>query len=72
MKYIKAYENFSSKEKKYIRYEIQPRKWSSNVLIGVYMNDSGKEAREVIICPTTSKEIGDEYILKIKNYLEQE
>ena len=69
MKYLKTFEVNS--EKFYIRYEIQSRKWSPNVLIGVYKDEKGKECKEIILCPTIDKESGDKSILKIKNFLEK-
>jgi len=50
---------------KYTRYELEIRKYSSDVIIGVYktINEHGKEIekRDIVICPVLKKEDGDKY-----------
>jgi hypothetical protein len=60
----------------YIRYELEKRKYSSNVVVGVYEyideNGKKKEKRDIIVCPVLKKEDGDiyaEFILKQLNEL---
>jgi len=47
----------------YVRYELEYRKYSSNVVLGVYEfideNGKKKEKRDVVICPILKKEDGD-------------
>lgn len=49
----------------YKRYEIEQRKYSANVVLGVYdyidENGKTKEKRDIIICPTLHKEDGDKH-----------
>lgn len=57
----------------YIRYEIEQRKHSSNVVLGVYtyMTDKGekKEKSEIILVPTLKKEDGDQLATTMYNFL---
>lgn len=58
--------------KKYIKFEIQERKYSSNALIGIYM-ENGKEQREVIFVPLSmKKDVGDKWTIKLQKYLTEE
>lgn len=57
----------------YIRYELEYRKYSSNVVIGIYeyLDDNGKtkEKRDIIICPTLRKEDGDTHAALMLEHL---
>ena len=57
----------------YKRYEIEKRKYSSNVVVGVYdsKNENGKvvEKRDIVICPVLKKEDGDAYAAEIVEYM---
>ncbi len=59
----------------YIRYEIQERKYSSNVIVGVYqttVNDEIVEKRDIILCPVLKKEDGDIHAKLMLEYLQSE
>lgn len=56
--------------KDYIRYEIGVRKYSSNIVLGVYLKlnkDTGKmeEEKEKLIAPITAKMQGDDLAQRI-------
>jgi len=60
--------------KEYIRYEIQERKYSSNIIIGVYLvwNENKKrfeEEKDKVIAPITNKVQGDQYSQLLVNFL---
>jgi hypothetical protein len=59
----------------YIRYEIQERKYSSNVIVGVYqttVNNKIVEKRDIIICPVLKKEDGDIHAELMLQHLQSE
>lgn len=51
---------------KYIRYEIEERRFSSNIIVGVYLykdeNGKTKEKKDVIFCCCLPKAQGDYFI----------
>ncbi len=57
----------------YIRYELEKRKYSSDVVVGVYEhtdeNGKKKEKRDIIVCPVLKKEDGDKHAEFILNQL---
>ena len=57
----------------YIRYELEKRQYSSNVVVGVYEytdeNGKKKEKRDIIVCPVLKKEDGDKHAEFILNQL---
>lgn len=57
---------------KYIRYELELRKYSSNVILGVRLVEiDGKlvEKKDKIIASIANKEVGDQFIEEILNHL---
>lgn len=60
-------------DKKYIRYELQLRKWSSNAIKGIYIHvdEKGKqhEKYDLIGAPFLNKERGDKYADLLLNHL---
>jgi len=53
-----------------IRYEMEKRKYSSNAITGVYLDEKGKEHQKVMLCfCSMSKENGDKYAKEIINHL---
>lgn len=61
------------REMKYIRYGLEKRLYSSDVVVGFYkfVNENGKEVEkhDIIICPVLKKEDGDKYALFILDCL---
>lgn len=57
--------------KKYIRYEVEIRKYSPNAIEGVYLNEEGKEKRDYVMSAGTTigKKQGDEYARMVCNFL---
>lgn len=55
---------------KYIRYEIQERSYSSNIVIGIYEvwnnhKNRYEEHKEPVIAPLVTKRLGDQYAEKV-------
>lgn len=62
--------------KNYIRYEIQERKYSANVILGVYtvenVNKKLEEKKEIVLMPALNKKEGDELAEKVFGHLSNE
>lgn len=60
-------------EEKYIRYELDIRKYSSNAIKGIYIyiDEKGKshEKSDLILAPFLNKQKGDKYTELLLNYL---
>lgn len=59
--------------KNYIRYEIQERKYSPNVIIGIYqvenVNKKLEEKKEIVLMPALNKKEGDKMTEKVFSFL---
>jgi len=55
---------FNKKLRNYIRYEIEQRKYSSDIIVGIYLGEDGKEKKHPYLLLTS-----DEQIEQILNFL---